>query len=240
VLLFLIITTIVFVFVRTLIFDQPINDQALRQALVAACVGVTLSCLIAWVLDLLRVIELRAGWSKLLWGVLVTSILGSSALAYKQFAQADTMNVACVRPVAIDDSTGKFADPIAVINQESYKRGKVFGFIVTLRNVHTDLNGDYSLGIRWEFDDGTNAAFGESPYSGNAKRLRADPERLKRVEQYKKIIPECIDGDTVEVLVRTTLQPVDQRNGAHQLDVVIYDNATGRFARTMLPSMIVE
>jgi hypothetical protein len=240
VLLFLIIATIVFVFVKTLVFDQPINDQALKQALVAASVGVTLSCLIAWVLDLLQVIELRPGWSKLLWGVLVTSILGSSALAYKQFVQADAMNVACVRAVGIDDSTGKFTDPIAIINQEIQRKGGVSGFIVVLRNVHTDPNGDYSLDIRWEFDDGGNAAFRQVAFSGNAKKLWADPVRLKRVEQYKKVMPECIDKNMVEMLVRSNLQPTDQRNGTHQLNVIVYDNTTGRFARTTLPTTIVE
>jgi hypothetical protein len=240
VLLFLIIATIVFVFVKTLVFDQPINDQALKQALVAASVGVTLSCLIAWVLDLLQIIELRPGWSKLLWGVLGTSILGSSALAYKQFVQVDAMNVACVRAVAIEESTGKFTDPMAIINQESHKKGGVFGFIVALRNVHTDPNGDYSLDIRWEFDDGVNAAFKQSAYSGNAKKLRADPVRRKRFEQYKKVMPECVDENMVEVLVRSNLQPTDQRTGTHQLNIEVYDNATGRFARATLPTTIVE
>jgi len=83
VLLFVIIATIVFVFVKALVFDQPINDQALRQALLAASVGVTLSCLIAWVLDLLRIIQLKSGWCKLLRTVLVASILGSSAADYR-------------------------------------------------------------------------------------------------------------------------------------------------------------
>jgi hypothetical protein len=239
VLLFLIIATIVFVFVKTLVFDQPINDQALKQALVAASVGVTLSCLIAWVLDLLQVIELRSGWSKLLWGVLVASILGSSALAYKQFVQADAMSVACIRAVSIDES-GKFADPIAIINQEIHKKGGVFGFIVTLRNVHTDPNGDYAFDIRWEFDEGVNAAFRDSAYSGNAKKLRADPVRRKRLEQYKKVLPECVDENMVEVLVRSNLQPTDQRSGTHQLNVMVYDSATGRFARTTLPTTITE
>src|ERR1700722_7193358 len=231
VLLFVIIATIVFVFVKTLVFDQPINDQALKQALVAASVGVTLSCLIAWVLDLLQIIELRPGWSKLIWGVLVKSILGSSALAYKQFVQADVMNVACVRAVAIEESTGKFIDPLAIINQEIHRKGAAFGFIVTLRNVHTDSNGDYSLDIRWEFDDGISASFRESGYSANAKKLRADPARRKRVEQYKKIIPECVDDNMLEALVRTNLQPTDQKTGPHQLNIIVYDNATGRFAR---------
>jgi hypothetical protein len=240
VLLFLIIATIVFVFVKTLVFDQPINDQALKQALVAASVGVTLSCLIAWVLDLLQVIELRPGWSKLLWGVLVTSILASSAMVYKQFVQADAMDVACVRPVAIDESSGKFTDPIAIINQERHKKGGVFGFVVTLRNVPTDPNGDYSMDIRWEFDEGNNAAFGESAYSGNAKKLRADPARLKRLEQYKTAMPECVEADMVELLVRSNLQPTDGRDGAHQLNITVYDNATGRFARTTLPTTIIE
>lgn len=239
-LLFVIIATIVFVFVKTLVFDQPINDQALKQALTAASVGVTLSCLIAWVLDLLQVIDLRPGWSKLLWTVLVTSILTSSALAYKQFAtQTNGMTIACVRPVAVDESTGKLQDPVVIMNQERHKKGGIFAFIVTLRNLQTDQNGDYNVDLHYEFTDATGtSAFQQVSYAGNAKRLAADPARRKRLASYKQVMPDCVDEKMIEMLVRSSLQPTDQLSGTHELNVIVYDNAGKGFARTTLPVTI--
>jgi len=151
------------------------------------------------------------------------------------------VSVACVRSVAIDPSTHKISNPVAIINQERYKKMEAFGFVITLRNVQTDLNGDYSLDIRWEFDDGTKATFNQIPYSANAQKLKADPERRKRLEVYQKVMPECIDQDTVEVLVLSNLLPTDQQTGTHQLNITVYDNGPGHgFARATLPTTIDE
>jgi hypothetical protein len=243
-LLFLIIATVVFVFVKTLVFDQPLNNQALRQALVAASVGVTLSCLIAWVLDLLQVVDLRAGWSKLLWAVLVASILGTSAIAYKAaITQPETnpLSVACVRPVAVDENTGKWIEPIALRTDASYKRGGYFGFLLVLRSLQTDPHGDSSFDVHYEFDDPSGkAAFMQAPYTGNASKLRADPAVLKKIDEYKRAAPDCITETDREVLVRSNLQPADGQVGPHELNIVVYDNVGGTFARATLPTRMSE
>src|SRR5579864_4256625 len=103
ILIFLVIAAIVFVLVKTLVFDRPLNDRALQQALIAASVGVTVTCLIAWLLDVLQILELRSGWAKALWAVLVVSVLGNSALVYKRFAaQSETVSILCFRPLVGD------------------------------------------------------------------------------------------------------------------------------------------
>jgi hypothetical protein len=237
---FLILATIVFVFVKTLIFDQPINDQALRQALIAASVGVTLICLIAWVLDLLQVIDLQPGWSKALWTALIASILGSSALVYRQFSmQTNAVTIACVRPVAMDASNGQWIHPITAKNNEAHKRGVVFGFLAGVRNLQTDANGNYNLDLRYEFEGRANrASFADTPYSGNAEKMKSDPEHRKRIAEYMKAMPDCIDKNMVALLVRTDLAPTDQGEGVYNLDVVVFDNVGQTFARKELPMTI--
>jgi hypothetical protein len=243
-LLFLIIAAIVFVFLKTLVFDQPINDHALRQALVAASAGVTIICLIAWVLHLLQITELRPGWAKVLWTVLVSSTLGNSVLVYKQFAteKIDALRVVCVRPVSIDQSTGRFSDPVSVTNDEGHKRGGAFGFLLAVRNLQVDPNGDRSFNLRWEYDDDRTAVFGEGSYSGNAKKLAKDPAARKKIEAYKKAAPDCISGeeDEVQLLVRSNIQPTDPRNGSHQLNITVYDNVAKTFALATLATKLIE
>jgi hypothetical protein len=241
-LLFLIIATIVFVFVKTLVFDQPINNQALKQALLAASVGVTLSCLIAWVLDLLQVIELRAGWGRLLWSVLIVSILTSSAVAYKQFAtQTVTASVACVWPISVDQSTHKIIDPLTVKSQEVHKRGEAFAFLLAVRDLQADSNGDNHFDVRWEFDDVNNkAAFTQTSHTYNRERARTDSAALKRLENYKRVAPNCVDRGFVDVMVLTNLSPTDSRNGSFELNIVIYDNVGKSFARVPLPITLFE
>jgi hypothetical protein len=98
----------------------------------------------------------------------VTSILGSSALVYKQFAtQRNVMSVACARAVALDPA-GKFTDPMALLNQERYKSGGVLWLYSYFKKCQTDANGDFALDICWQYEDGTGkAAFMDYPYSGN-------------------------------------------------------------------------
>jgi hypothetical protein len=239
-LLFAILATIVFVFVRTLVFDQPINDQALKQALVAASVGITLSCLIAWVLDLLQIIDLQPGWSKLLWSVLIASILGSSALVYRQFSSAtNVLTITCARPVTMDASSGRWIHPITAMNTEVHKRGAFFGFLVGVRSLQIDATGSYNLNLRYEFVDRSGkTSFSDTPYSGNAQKMGSDAEHRKRMAEYTQAMPDCMDKNMVALLVRTNLAPIDPREGIYQLDVIVYDNVGRSFARKEIPMTI--
>ena len=149
-LVFLVIAAIVFVFVKTLVFDRPLNDRALQQSLIAASIGVTVVCLIAWLLDLLQILELRAGWGKLLWTVLIASVLGNSALIYKRFASgSSTVAVVCFRPLVSVVS----AEPYSLRPNAVYKRSDSFAFFVSIRDLQKDSNGDDSIDFRYAFED---------------------------------------------------------------------------------------
>ena len=242
ILLFLIFATIVFVFVKTLVFDQPIRDQSLKQALIAASVGVTVSCLISWMLDLLQIIELRPGWTKLLWTVLVASILSTSALAYKDVftttESIEPLEVACIRPVEMNasPSTNAWVRPITTLTEGSYKRGDAFGFLLILRNVRRDQNGDANLLIRYEYTQGSmNATYLEYSYKGNLTGRGSNATHKALLEEVKRTAADCADGQNLTpLLVGSVLQPPEPGPGQHQLDVFVYDNVDRTFARATM------
>jgi hypothetical protein len=238
-LLFLIFATIVFVFAKTLVFDQPISDESVKQALIAASVGVTVSCLISWMLDLLQIIELRPGWSKLLWTVLVASILSTSALAYKAvFVTPDTLQIACIRPIAMNasPSTNDWIRPITAVTEEGYARGNAFGFILVLKNVKRDRNGTADLLVRYEYTEGsTRAAYLEIGYKGSLKGGGSNSNNKILLDEARKAAPDCAEGTNVTpMIIGSPLQPPDPGPGQHRLDVVVYDNVDQNFARASM------
>jgi hypothetical protein len=243
VLVFLVITAVVFVFVKTLVFDRPLNDRALQQSLVAASVGVTVVCLIAWLLDLLQILELRAGWGKFLWTVLVASVLGNSALVYKRFAtQANTVAIACLRPLATDTGADPMQHPYALRANTVYRRGEPFAFFVSLRDLQKDQSGDYSIDFRYAFEDHARgkSAFHEFHFAGNAEKLKTAPARQKRKDEYRAIAPECIDDNTVQAAQAMTFSLQDFPPGVYVLRTTVYDKVSASFAVADLPVQVVE
>jgi len=238
-LVFVVIAAIVFVFVRTLVFDRPLNDRALQQALVAASVGVTVVCLIAWLLDLLKILELRAGWGRFLWSVLIASVLGNSALIYKRFATgAEAISVACLRPlVTVAENV-----PHALRGNTIYRRSDSFAFFISLRNLQKDQNGEYAIDFRYALEDRQNnrSQFLEHHFSGNAEKLKSDPQRRKRLNEYRAIAPECVDGDTVQSAQAMTFAIKDIGSGTHALRVSVYDRVSSTFALADLAVQIVD
>ena len=103
----------------------------MQQSLIAASVGVTVVCLIAWLLDLLQILELRAGWGNLLWSVLIASVLGNSALIYRRFStKSNTVEIVCLRPL-VTVAVGK---PHILRSNSVYSRLDSFAFFVFLRD----------------------------------------------------------------------------------------------------------
>jgi len=243
--MFLVFASIVFVFVKTLVFDSPVNDHALQQSLIAASVGVTVVCLIAWLLDLLQILELREGWGKLLWSVLVVSVLGNSALVYKRFATGvDTVSAVCVRPLV---DLQKILDvqkevPVSIRVNTNYSREENMVFFVSLRNLQKDQNGDYNIDLRYAIEDLVhgNSDFFDYHISGNAEKMKNDPERIKRFVIFQKIAPECVSDSTLEPAQSMKFNLHDFPSGAYTLRVSVYDNVGHNFTVVDLPVRIVD
>lgn len=53
-------------------------------------------------------------------------------------------------------------------------------------------------------------------------------------------MPECINDEMVEMLVRSNLQPTDNRSGIHDLSNAVYDKGTARYARATRPIAILD
>jgi hypothetical protein len=195
---FAIIGAIVFVVVKTMVFNSTIQQQALEQALMAAGIGVTVVCLIAWAMDLLGLTDLKPGWAKLLWGVLIASILANAALLFKRMTSeaAPHVEVACIAPLVVV----KTDQPFAKRYDTNYKRGDSIAFFISMTNLAVDSSGAYSVDLRFSLEDPQygRAQFLESHFAGNAEKLLTDPGRAKRREEYKAIAPECVPSGSVQ------------------------------------------
>ena len=226
---FLVIASVVFVFVKTLVFNATISERALQQSLIAASVGVSVVCLIAWMLDLLKVVDLRAGLAKLLWTVLIASILSSSALIYKRFAVEQTkVAIACLRPL-ISFSMDR---PPSLRLNKNYQRGEPIVFFVSLRNLQESENGDFSLTLRYELEDRTRrrSVFIQHHFSGNAEKINGDPSRQKMRQAYLTIAPECVGRDILRISEDISFMDYDFQPGAYYLRVTAFDEVNSSFA----------
>ena len=232
VLVFLVIASVVLVFVRTLVFDRPLNDRSLQQSLIAASVGVTVTCLIAWLLDMLQVFELRPGWSKLLWTVLVASVLGNSALVYKRFtSKTESISIACMRLLA-SSASDPLPTPHTLRKNNIFLRSDSFAFFVSMRDLQKNENGDYLVDFRYSFEDRANgvARFVENSFTGNAERLRSDPARKQRREEYQAIAPECVEGDTVQSAQSMRFALSNVPAGVYTLRITALDRVGANYA----------
>jgi len=231
-LVFAVFLAIVIVLFRTLVFDRPLDSQALVQALIAAGVGVTVTCLLIWVLDLLQLVELRAGWAKLLWGVLIASVLGNSALVYGRWAtQPKPVSIKCLRPLVSDPDT-KIKHPYAIRSNTIYARGDLLAMVGTLDNAKTDNNGDFSVDLRFSIEDRGRmiSVFSDYHFAGNRERIRTDPAKRKTLEELKSASPECVGTDTLAVAEAMRLLLKGFPAGGYVLRATAYDRVNSSFS----------
>jgi hypothetical protein len=78
----------------------------------------------------------------------------------------------------------------------------------------------------------------DTPYSGNAEKMKSDLEHRKRMAEYMKAMPDCIDKNMVALLVRSDLAPTDSKEGIYNLEVIVYDNVGRAFDRKQIPMTI--
>lgn len=236
---FLIIAAIVFVVVKTLVFNSPVQQKALEQALMAAGIGVTVVCLIAWVMDLLGLARLNSTAAKLLWSVLIASILGNSAVIYKRQAQ-DTprVGIACVVPLV----SFKADEPLVRRLDTNYKREDSIAFFFSVTGLLEDENGSYSAALRFSFEDPKEgrAVFLEHAFSGNAQKFHTDPARQALRNTFKAIAPECIPEGSIQSAQSMRFALSSFPAGVYPLNVTIVDRNGSTVATSPLRVQLLD
>jgi hypothetical protein len=238
-LVFLVIAAVVFVLLRTLIFDRPLSASALQQALIAAGVGVTVSCLIVWLLNLLQIIPIQEGWSKLLWGVLVVSVLGNSALVYKRFSEephsVNAIKISCLRTLEVDDGPA-VKHPYSIKTNMGYHPGEKLSYFVAFSDFMLSSDGHFDVEFRTSIEDvvRNRTIFWDDSFKANLEKIKADPVRKQRTEEYLKVAPECVGQNQIQAAFIYKLPTAGLPSGKYLVRSTIKDRITGAIAADTL------
>lgn len=233
-LVFLVIAAIVFVIIKALVLDQPLNPQALQQALIAACIGVTVSCLIVWLLNLLKIVSIQEGWGKLLWGILIASVLGNSAVIYKRFSleerSAAPLRLVCMRTLVAGESE-EIKHPYALKIGLGYKPGDYLSYFASFTDFAENSSGEFSVEFRTSVENVSrrSTTYWDESYKANFKKMAADPARIKRTQEYSQVAPECVGKKIIQAAFSYKL-PEDLAPGHYSLRITMRDASTGAIA----------
>jgi len=239
ILVFVVIVAIVFVLVRALVFDRPLNDAALQQALIAAGVGVTVTCLIVWLLNLLNILSIQEGWGKLLWSVLIASILGNSALVYKRIsapvATLAQLRVDCVRALVVGDEAAVH-HPYALQGGMTYQAGERLSYFVAFSGFAMNDAGEFDLEFRTSAENTLKKStnYWDDAFKGNYAKLLLDPKRVERTQEYRKVAPECVGNKILQAAFIYRL-PTDLAAGSYLLRSTIRDKVSGAMVSDTMP-----
>lgn len=240
-LIFSVIGAVVFVFVKSLVFNEVIQDLALQQSVISASVGVTVVCLIAWILNLLGFVRLRDGWAKLLWVVLISSILGNSAIIYKKWVSRSDVVVKtlCLRPLA--EKLDKEEAPELRLNT-TFKRGERIPYLLSLKDVSVDESGAMNAVMRssLEKEGDRTAVFHDDPLAGNVKAIRENAIARMRHDQFRSLAPECVPEGALAIGFLKSFRTDNFSSGSYKLKVTVFDYRSNSFATIVLPVDIVE
>lgn len=229
-LIFIIFGAVCFMFVKALFSG---NDRELQQSLIAAGIGVTISCLMVWLLDVLRILTLRQGWNKLLWTVLVASILGNAALAFKRWdSKAGRLTVSCLLPLEAD-ANGNLIKPFSLREDSRFARGEAIVFMAALRGAQINADGDYSVEVHASLEDEGHgyARFARSKWSASKRKFQSSNARAELRSLFEKLAPECISDDTVVFAPFLKGATGSEMSfGLHRYRVTFFDLTAGTYA----------
>jgi len=239
-LIFTVIGAVVFVFVKTLVFNKTIQSLALQQSVISASVGITVVCIIAWMLNLLGFVRLRDGWAKLLWVVLISSILGNSAIIYKKWVTHGDVAVRalCLRPL---EELGKDEPPKLRANA-TFRRGERIPYLLTIDNISTNDDGFAvaTLHSSLEKAEDRTAVFHNDPLKSKLDSLHENPVVVKRHKQYRDIAPDCVPENALAIGFLKSFQTDKFVPGTYALKVTIFDLNNSSYATAELPIYIIE
>jgi hypothetical protein len=235
IMVFLVFAAIIFVFIKTLVFDSPINDRSLRQSIVAAGVGVTVLCLMVWLLNVLKILELREGWSKLLWSVLIVSVLGNSVVVYKDFVgeKSPSMSVTCIRPI----KTVELSGDLSLRTNTNYTKDDSMAFFLSVKDLQADRDGNYHVDLRYSLEDPVRQRtdFLTYDFSGNASKMRENSVVSARLAKYKRTLPDCVSDNALYFAQKMTFDLHDFPAGFYVVRTTAHDKVGGSFYVADLP-----
>ena len=239
-LVFLVIGAVVFVLLRTLIFDRPLSSSALQQALIAAGVGVTISCLIVWLLNLLQIVPIQEGWSKLLWGVLVVSVLGNSALVYKRFSEEShgvkALKIVCLRTLEVGDGPA-VKHPYSIKTSMGHLAGQKLSYFAAFSDYSLNSDGHFDIEFRTSIEDVVHnkTIFWDDSFKANLEKVKADPIRKQRTEEYRNVAPECVGPNVLQAAFIYQLPTEGLQQGKYLIRATIRDRISTAIAADTLP-----